>query len=304
MAPDGVEGFRALLPVGYPSGVRAYREAVASLTEDDLSGHYTRGLAWFHERFAPRVRAVVERLAGGAWDLSDYRAFAAGSDVDMMAHVVDAVAGDGRVCLYPGDWYGFLVGSSRPSSIAWDASGGGDLACLCIPSVRNGHLTEEMARFLEGAEHRLLNLNLFPTLRADERAAVAERLAGALPRSLLSISFSRGFGLTASQLGVLLVHRDHPLLPRFEAQWNWFTYFHNAIAARAFLAMDLDAVARTDDARREWVGAWLRARGLPALDTGSYYVRSFRAEGDVPAHLAPLTRDGVVRLCFKPPASP
>jgi hypothetical protein len=43
---------------------------------------------------------------------------------------------------------------------------------------------------------------------------------------------------------------------------------------------------------------------LPALDTGSYYVRAFRAEGTVPDHLAPLCRDGVVRLCCKPPADP
>jgi hypothetical protein len=45
-------------------------------------------------------------------------------------------------------------------------------------------------------------------------------------------------------------------------------------------------------------------RDLPALATGSYYVRSFRAEGAVAGHLAPLARDGVVRLCFKPPADP
>jgi len=32
--------------------------------------------------------------------------------------------------------------------------------------------------------------------------------------------------------------------------------------------------------------------------------RAFRAEGTVPDHLAPLCRDGVVRLCCKPPADP
>ena len=121
---------------------------------------------------------------------------------------------------------------------------------------------------------------------------------------VLSISFSRGFGLTASQLGVVLVPAGHPLPRRFATQWNWFTYFHNALAARAFLALDLAELAAIDDARRAWVSRWLIERDLPALDTGSYYVRSFRAEGAVAGHLLPLARDGVVRLCFKPPADP
>ena len=56
----------------------------------------------------------------------------------------------------------------------------GRLACLCVPSVRNGHLTEEMLGFLESAGACLLNLNLFPTLAADERRAVGGALrAGA-----------------------------------------------------------------------------------------------------------------------------
>jgi hypothetical protein len=292
------------LPVGYPAGVRAYRAAAESLTAEDLSAHYTRGLDWFHGEFAPRLRAVVEALTGGAWDLSRHRAFAAGSDVDLIAHIVDGVAAGGRVALFPGDWFGFRVGSARPEAIAWDATGRADLACLCVPSVRNGHLGEEMAAFLEAGDAALLNLNLYPTLPAGERRAVAERLAPVLPRALLSISFSRGFGLTASQLGVVLVPEDHPLLRRFETQWNWFTYFYNAIAARAFLALDLGELAAIDEARRAWVSRWLTERDLPALDTGSYYVRSFRAEGAVNGHLLPLARDGVVRLCFKPPADP
>jgi hypothetical protein len=37
-----------------------------------------------------------------------------------------------------------------------------------------------------------------------------------MPRALRSISFSRGFGLTASQLGVLLVPEGHPRVQRFE----------------------------------------------------------------------------------------
>jgi hypothetical protein len=173
-----------------------------------------------------------------------------------------------------------------------------------VPSVRNGHVTEDMVGFLHGGDAALLNLNLFPTLPAAERRDVAARLAPLVPRSLLSISFSRGFGLTASQLGVLLAPEDHPLVRRFETQWNWFTYFYNAIAARAFLALDLAEVAAVDDARRAWVARWLAERELPAPDTGSYYVRSFRIDGEVAAHLAPLVRDDIVRLCFKPPADP
>ena len=86
-----------------------------------------------------------------------------------MTHLVEAVAARDRVCLFPGDWFGFRVGATQTTNLAWDASGRGELACLCVPSVRNGHLTEEMLAFLEAAPHDLLNLNLYPTLAADER---------------------------------------------------------------------------------------------------------------------------------------
>src|SRR5262249_8019333 len=147
----------------------------------------------------------------------------------------------------------------------------------------------------------LLNLNLFPTLLAEERRSVAERLLGVLPKSILSVSFSRGFGLTASQLGVIFVHKDHPRLALERTQWSWFTYFYNAIAARAFMALPVERLFGVDEARRRYVREWLRGRSLPALSSGSYYVRSFRVEGSLPPWFSPLTRDGVVRLCFKPP---
>jgi hypothetical protein len=291
-----------LLPVGYAAGLDAYRAAVAGLAPSDLTDHYTRGLAFFHEELVPAVKARLRALSGGALALDDYVGFAAGSDCDFMTHLVEAVAAHSPVRIYPGDWYGFKVGCTQQERIEMNAdSAGAALSCLCIPSVRNGHLTDEMVGFLEGAEACLLNLNLYPTLVAEERRAVAEALAPLLPRSVLSISFSRGFGLTASQLGVALVHRGHPFVARFATQWRWHTYFFNAIAARAFLRMDLDRLAAVDDARRRWVAASLAQRGLPALASGSYYVRAFRLEGTPAAHLAPLVRDGVVRLCFKPP---
>jgi hypothetical protein len=287
--------------VGYAVGADAYRDAVASLTARDLSTHYTAGLGWFRGEFVPRLKEVLLDLSGGAWDLEDFEAYAAGSDVDFMAHVVEAVAPREGVCLYPGDWFGFRVGCTHPGGVRWDAEARGRLACLCVPSVRNGHLTAEMVEFLDRGNACLLNLNLFPTLDPEERRAVAESLRGVLPKSILSISFSRGFGLTASQLGVALVPRDHPYRRRFGANWEWFTYFFNGVAARAFLALDLGQLARVDAERRCWVADWLAAGGLPAVPSGSYYVKSFRVEGAVPEALRPLERDGLVRLCFKPP---
>jgi hypothetical protein len=299
--PEQVEGFRALLPVGYRAGVEAYRAAAAGLEVRDLTEHYTRGLGWFRGEFVPRLKQILHRLSGGAWDLADFDAFAAGSDVDFMTHLVEAVACREEVCLYPGDWHGFRVGCTHLERLRWESRAAGRLACLCVPSVRNGHLTGEMLEFLDGAGACLLNLNLFPTLEAGERRGSAEALAGVLGKSILSISFSRGFGLTASQLGVALVPRDHPYRRRYETAWEWLTYFHNALAARAFLALDLPQLEALDAERRAWVASWLRERGLPALATGSYYVRSFRCVGEATEPLAPLTRDGMVRLCFKPP---
>ncbi|MBZ4421333.1 hypothetical protein [Myxococcus sp. RHSTA-1-4] len=296
-----METFRPLLPVGYAAGAEAYRRAAEGLTADELTQHYTRGLRFFHEELVPRVKARLSALSGGVWRFDDYVAFAAGSDCDFMSHLVEAVAAREPVRLYPGDWHGFAVGCTQQERITWDAESPGELACLCIPSVRNGHVTEEMLAFLGASTHALLNLNLYPTLAAPERTEVARQLLPLLQRSVLSISFSRGFGLTASQLGVALVHKDHPYRKRFETQWNWHTYFYNALAARAFMAVDLERMQAVDAQRRAWVGAWLAEHGLPAVESGSYYVKSFRVRGELPEHLAPLRRGDVVRLCFKPP---
>jgi hypothetical protein len=300
IAPDEVETFRPLLPVGYDAGADAYRQAAQGLTARDLAEHYTHGLAFFQEQFVPHLKRTLESLSGGAWRLDDFVAYAAGTDVDFMTHLIEAVAARDRVALYPGDWFGFLVGCTQTQNILWDAEGGGELGCLCIPSVRNGHFTDEMLSFLTAARACLLNLNLFPTLVPEERHEVGRQLQPILHRSVLSVSFSRGFGLTASQLGVALVHRDHPYRERFHRQWTWFTNFFNALAARAFLALDLRRLQEVDARRRAWVKEWLETRDLPAVPSGSYYVKSFRTEGQVPAYLRPLAREGVLRLCFKP----
>lgn len=301
VATEGVEHFRPLLPVGYAAGLAAYRQAVDQLTVLDLTSHYTDGLRFFHETFVPQLKARLVVLAGGGWNLDEYEAFAAGSDVDLIAHLVEAVAAREEVCLYPGDWFGFRVGSTHGSNIHWTTNSRGKLACLCIPSVRNGHVTAEMAAFLHESATCLLNLNLFPTLAATERHETARVLAGLLPKAVLSISFSRGFGLTASQLGVFLIHRDHPYRKGFAAQWSWFTYFFNALAARAFVALDEAQRQLIDDQRRQHVVAWLERHGLPVVASGSYYVKSFRLHEPPPAALQPLLRGDLIRLCFKPP---
>lgn len=299
--PEDVESLRPLLPVGYSQVAGAYRRAVIGLSDQELSNHYTEGLDYFHVELTPKVKEVLETLSGGQWRLSDYVAFAAGSDVDMMTHIVRAAAAEQGVSLFPGDWYGFRVGCTDQTNIVWSESSENRLACLCIPSVRNGHVTPDMLRFLEGADACLLNINLFPTLPAEERQAVAQALLPVLPKSILSCSFSRGFGMTASQLGVMLIHKDHPYVDKYRESWTWFSYFYNYVAARAFGLVDLSALQLVDEARREWVHKWLADHGLPVTTTGTYYVKAFRASEAAPDYLRPLARDDVVRLCFKPP---
>ena len=52
---------------------------------------HTSGLAFFHERFVPQLKSVLGELSGGVWDLAEFVAYAAGSDVDFMTHLVEAV---------------------------------------------------------------------------------------------------------------------------------------------------------------------------------------------------------------------
>jgi hypothetical protein len=293
--------FRPLLPVGYEATAAAYRNAAAELNVADLSRHYVDGLSEFQSDFVPYLKAVLRNLSGGVWDFDDYIAYAAGSDVDFMAHLLEAETQERTVSIYPGDWFGFCVGLSRPDRARFDANPRGSLACLCVPSVRNGHLTEQMFNFLETADACLLNINLYPTLASEERRQVAERLKAFLPKSVLSISFSRGFALTASQLGVVLVHHEHPFRKKYEAQWKWFSYFFNALAAKAFMKLDLEEIEAVDDVRRRWVLEWLATRGLPQVESGSYYVKSFQVTGRMPSDFSGLIRDGLLRLCFKPP---
>ncbi len=190
--------------MGYASVATAYARAAAELTARQLSEHYTTGLAWFHDEFVSQLKRRLSELTRSEWsvaDLDDFVAVAAGSDVDLISHLIEAVAAREPVALFPGDWYGFYVGSTHRDQITWRADATGRLACLCVPSVRNGHLTVGMVDFLDTSAACLLNLNLFPTLAANERVAAARCLRPMLDKFILSISFSRGFGMTASQLG-------------------------------------------------------------------------------------------------------
>lgn len=299
--PHEIEQFRPLLPVGYDAGVSAYQGAVEAMTARQLTSHYTAGLEFFHNDFVPFLKQRLSQLSGGVWSFDDHIAVAAGSDVDFMTHLVEAVAAKNQVALYPGDWYGFRVGCTQTERIQWNAKGDAGLACLCVPSVRNGQVTQEMIEYLSAADTCLLNLNLYPTLSAQDRQTTATALAPLLEKSVLAISFSRGFGLTASQLGVALVPKSHPFVDQFQQQWDWLTYFYNAIAARAFMLFDLEATQQVDRQRSNWVHSWLTERDLPASKTGSYYVKSFQIEGALPEYFDPLRRDDIVRLCFKPP---
>ena len=122
-----------------------------------------------------------------------------------------------------------------------------------------------------------------------------------LGRAVLSISFSRGFGLTASQLGVFLVHRDHPYRIRFETQWTWFTYFFNALAARAFMLLDLPALEAIDARRRTWVTRVARESRIAGDRDGQLLREIVPADRRGPGDPGPAHARRLVRLCFKPP---
>jgi hypothetical protein len=64
-------------------------EQLVSLSQ--VASLYTRGLAFFHECFVPHLKSVLGELSGGVCDLADFVAYAAGSDVDFMTHLVEAV---------------------------------------------------------------------------------------------------------------------------------------------------------------------------------------------------------------------
>jgi hypothetical protein len=117
LSGEDIEHFRPLLPVGYETTAAAYRNAAANLTAADLTGHYTSGLRFFHEEFVPHLKTTLCRLSGGAWDLDGYSAFAAGSDVDFMGHILETASTQRNVAVYPGDWFGFKVGVSQPERV-------------------------------------------------------------------------------------------------------------------------------------------------------------------------------------------
>src|SRR5215203_1240884 len=63
LAGEQIERYRALLPVGYEAGVTAYRQAIASLTVQDLTCHYTSGLDFLHNDFVPHLKGVLQDLS-------------------------------------------------------------------------------------------------------------------------------------------------------------------------------------------------------------------------------------------------
>ena len=46
----------------------------------------------------------------------------------------------------------------------------------------------------------------------------------------------------------------------WSGQWNWFSYFFNALAARAFMNLDLAEISAVNSRRRQWVLDGLAAR--------------------------------------------
>lgn len=56
---------------------------------------YTSGLAFFHERFVPHLKSVLGELGGGVWDLADFVAYAADSDVDFIQETLRLPIQDG-----------------------------------------------------------------------------------------------------------------------------------------------------------------------------------------------------------------
>lgn len=298
--PEDVETFRPLLPVGYRNVAEAYKRSLNDLSAEYLTSHYTSGQEWFREIFTPYIKNTLSDLSGNEWNFDQYDSFAAGSDVDFMTHIVNTKSATEKVALYPGDWYGFIVGASFQENIKFTLDSRGKMACLCVPSVRNGQLSGEMYDFLDRADSCLLNINLYPTMSAEERFKIAQSLKPFLEKSIISISFSRGFGLTASQLGIILVHPNNPLRRKYDQQWNWFTYFYNSIAAKAFMNIDIAQLQKVDDMRRNWVFNWLENNSFPVVESGTYYVKSFRVKGEIPEYLKILCRNDLLRLCFKP----
>ena len=137
--------------------------------------------------------------------------------------------------------------------------------------------------------------------RAAHRRGVAASLAG--PIGLVDQLQPRVRPRRRRSFGVFLVHRDHPYRVRFETQWAWFTYFFNALVARASCCSTCPHSRRSTPRGGSGFLDWLENRGLPTIATGSYYVKSFRPIGEVPAILAPLQRGDLLRLCFKPPCA-
>jgi hypothetical protein len=62
------------------------------------------------------------------------------------------------------------------------------------------------------------------------------------------------------------------------------------------MAFGLARLEAVDRERWAWAASWLRDHGLPSVETGRNYVKSFGPGEAVPDLLRPLSRDGLVRL--------
>ncbi len=268
LADEAVERFRALLPVGYAAAADAYRTAVEGLTAESLSTHYTDGLTFFHETFVPALAGRITDLTGGVWDLSGHVAYAAGSDVDFMTHLVEAVAARGPP---PSSWAtGSASGSARrtrtrstgmpPAEVPWPASA--SPRQRTAPDRGDDHISSRRGRLSPQPE---------PVSNPGPSGTSADgpRLLGLLNRSVLSISFSRGF--RPYRLATRCALRTSR--PSFAAgsplNGTGSPIFHNALAARAFLAARPPRLESVDRLRRAHVADRLETRGLPSVATGA-----------------------------------
>ena len=201
----------------------------AELTARDLAEHYTSGLAFFHERFVPHLKECARRAKRRR--LGPYRLRRLRRGFGRRFHDASGRGGRRARPRLPVPrrlvWLPSRSDSDGEPRLGRFGPRGAGMPVRAVgakwtPDPGNARLPARRSA-----------LPAEPESLSDHAGRRAARSCGGasplLERAVLSISFSRGFGLTASQLGVFLLHRDHPYRMRFETQWAWFTYFFNAL---------------------------------------------------------------------------